>query len=162
MDEFAGRHENRVDAKGRVSVPSSFRAVLTKDGAEEIFCYPHPERRCLEAGGNRLVAKIHAILEEFPVLSQEREDLATFYFGESEKLKVDADGRTVLPKRLKDHAGIDAQAVFVGLGDKFQIWEASEYEAFRGEARERARGLRQQLGAGGRIASARGEEAREQ
>jgi len=161
MDEFAGRHDNRVDAKGRVSVPASFRAVLTKDGAEEIFCYPHPERRCLEAGGNRLVRKIHQILEEFPVLSQEREDLATFYFGESETLKIDADGRTILPKRLKDVAGIGDTAVFVGLGDKFQIWEADEYDAFRSEARDRARALRQQLGAGGRSTSGQTEKARE-
>jgi transcriptional regulator MraZ len=150
MDDFASRFDNKIDAKGRVSVPASFRAVLSKEGAEEIFCYPHLDRPALEAGGGRLVEKIKGILDGFPIDSAERDEIATAYFGESEKIKVDPDGRAVLPKRLRDHAGIGDTAVFVGLGDKFQIWEPSAYEEFRTEARERARTYRRDLGAGNR------------
>ena len=153
MDEFASRFDNKIDAKGRVSIPASFRAVLAKEGAaEEIFCYPHLDRPALEAGGNRLVEKIKGILEDFPIDSPERDEIATAYFGESEKIKVDPDGRAVLSKRLRDHAGISGMAVFVGLGDKFQIWEPAAYEKFRMEARERARAYRRELGAGSRSA----------
>jgi MraZ protein len=150
MDEFASRFDNKVDAKGRVSVPASFRAVLSKEGIEEIFCYPHLDRPALEAGGSRLVGKIKGILEDFPIDSPERDEIATAYFGESEKLKVDPEGRAVLSKRLRDHAGITEVAVFVGLGDKFQIWAPDAYEEFRAEARERARAHRRDLGAGNR------------
>lgn len=150
MDEFASRFDNKIDAKGRVSVPAPFRAVLAKEGAEEIFCYPHLDRETLEAGGGRLVEKIKGILEDFPIDSPERDEIATAYFGESEKIKVDPDGRAVLPKRLRDHAGITDIAVFVGLGDKFQIWAPAAYEEFRSEARERARSYRREFGAGTR------------
>jgi MraZ protein len=150
MDDFASRFDNKIDAKGRVSIPASFRAVLAKEGAEEIFCYPHLDRPALEAGGSRLVEKIKGILDSFPIDSPERDEIATAYFGESEKIKVDPDGRAVLSKRLRDHAGIGDMAVFVGLGDKFQIWEPVAYEKFRVEARERARAYRRELGAGSR------------
>jgi MraZ protein len=150
MDEFASRFDNKIDAKGRVSVPAPFRAVLAKEGAEEIFCYPHLDRDTLEAGGSRLVEKIKGILEDFAIDSPERDEIATIYFGESERIKVDPDGRAVLPKRLRDHAGISDVAVFVGLGDKFQIWAPDAYEEFRTEARERARAHRREFGAGTR------------
>ena len=150
MDEFASRFDNKIDAKGRVSIPASFRAVLGKEGVEEIFCYPHLDRPALEAGGTRLVSKIKGILEDFPIDSPERDEIATAYFGESERIKIDPDGRAILPKRLRDHAGIKDIAVFVGLGDKFQIWEPTAYETFRAEARERARAHRRELGAGSR------------
>lgn len=150
MDEFASRFDNKIDAKGRVSIPAPFRTVLGKESTEEIFCYPHLDRPALEAGGARLVEKIKGILEEFPIDSPERDEIATAYFGESEKIKVDPDGRAILSKRLRDHAGITDVAVFVGLGDKFQIWEPVAYEKFRAEARERARAHRRELGAGSR------------
>ena len=76
--------------------------------------------------------------------------LEIVYFGECEKLKIDPDGRTVLPKRLRDHAGITETAVFVGLGNKFQIWEPEAYNKFRERAREQALALRRELGAGNR------------
>ncbi len=161
MDEFVSRYDNRIDAKGRVSIPAPFRAVLAKEGADEIFCYPHLDRPALEAGGTRLVGKITGILEGFPIDAPERDEIATAYFGESEKIKVDPDGRAILSKRLRDHAGIDDIAVFVGLGDKFQIWAPEPYEAFRAEARERARSHRRELGAGGRSGSGQAEGARE-
>jgi MraZ protein len=85
-----------------------------------------------------------------PAGSQERESLEIVYFGECEKLKIDPDGRTVLPKRLRDHAGITETAVFVGLGNKFQIWEPEAYNKFRDRAREQALALRRELGAGNR------------
>ncbi len=150
MDEFASRFDNKIDAKGRVSIPASFRAVLAKEGVEEIFCYPHLDRPALEAGGSRLVEKIKGILENFPIDSPERDEIASVYFGESEKIKVDPDGRAVLSKRLRDYAGIGDTAVFVGLGDKFQIWAPEPYEQFRAEARERARAHRREIGAGSR------------
>lgn len=149
MDEFASRFDNRIDGKGRVSIPAPFRAVLAHDGGDDIFVYPHLDRPALEAGGARLVGKIKGILDGFAIDAPERDEIATAYFGESEKLKVDPDGRAVLPKRLRDHAGIADVCVFVGLGDKFQIWAPDTYEAFRIEARERARAHRRELGAAG-------------
>jgi MraZ protein len=97
-----------------------------------------------------LVEEIKEIVGRQPTGSALREALELVYFGECEKLKVDPDGRTVLPKRLRDHAGITETAVFVGLGNKFQIWEPEAYNKFRERAREQALALRKELGAGSR------------
>ncbi len=150
MDEFASRIESKVDQRGRVAIPAPFRAVLAQEGADEIHCYPHLDYDAIEAGGSRLVEEIKGIVGRHPAGSQERESLEIVYFGECEKLKVDPDGRTVLPKRLRDHAGIRETAVFVGLGNKFQIWEPEAYNKFRERAREQALALRRELGAGNR------------
>lgn len=150
MDEFASRFDSKIDPRGRVAIPASFRAILAQEGADEIHCYPHLDYAAVEAGGTRLVEEIKGIVGGHPAGSPLREALEIVYFGECEKLKVDPDGRTILPRRLRDHAGITETAVFVGLGNKFQIWEPKAYERFRESAREQALALRKELGAGNR------------
>jgi len=150
MDEFASRIDTKVDQRGRVAIPAPFRAILAQEGTSEIHCYPHLDYATIEAGGSRLVEEIKGIVGRQPTGSALREALELVYFGECEKLKIDPDGRTVLPKRLRDHAGITETAVFVGLGNKFQIWEPEAYSKFRERAREQALALRKELGAGSR------------
>jgi MraZ protein len=150
MDEFSSRHDAKIDQRGRVAIPAPFRAILAQEGTDEIYAYPHLERDTIEAGGARLVEEVKGIVGRHATGSAEREALELTYFGECEKLKVDPDGRTVLPKRLRDHAGIGDTAVFVGFGNKFQIWEPKAYERFREEARQQALALRKGLGAGTR------------
>src|SRR3981081_1259302 len=123
MDEFASRVASKIYPRGRAPMPHPSRAILDKEGADEIHCYPHLDYGTIEAGGARLVDEIKGIVGRQPTGSALREALELVYFGECEKLKVDPDGRTILPKRLREHAGIAETAVFVGLGNKFQIWE---------------------------------------
>jgi MraZ protein len=150
MEEFASRFESKVDPRGRVAIPAPFRAILTQERADEIHSYPHLDYGAIEAGGTRLVEEIKGIVGRHEAGSSSREVLELVYFGECEKLKVDPDGRTILPKRLREHAGITDTAVFVGLGNKFQIWEPGAYDKFREAAREEALRLRKGLGAGSR------------
>jgi MraZ protein len=150
MDEFASRFESKVDPRGRVAIPAPFRAILTQERADEIHCYPHLDYGTIEAGGTRLVEEIKGIVGKHEAGSSDREALEFVYFGECEKLKVDPDGRTILPKRLREHAGITDTAIFVGLGNKFQIWEPGAYDKYREAAREQALALRKGLGAGSR------------
>ncbi len=150
MEEFASRFDSQIDPRGRVAIPAPFRAVLAQEGADEIHCFPHLDCATIEAGGTRLVEEIKGIVGRQPTGSPLREALELVYFGECEKLKVDPDGRTILPKRLREHAGITDTAVFVGFGNKFQIWAPAAYEKFREGAREQALALRRELGAGNR------------
>lgn len=150
MDQFVSTFTNKIDAKGRVSVPASFRTVLAKDGAEGIYCYPSLDAPALDAGGNGLVKKIQSLLEDIAPYSDERDHLATALFGVSEILKIDQDGRIVLPPRLREHADIEGQVAFVGLGDKFQIWRPERFETHLEQARKKVRDIRKILGAGRR------------
>jgi MraZ protein len=146
MDRFVSNYTLRLDAKGRVSVPAPFRAVLARDGFEGIYCYPTLGRPALDAGGHALMAEIETLIAGFAPYSEEREQLAAALYGTSEVLKLDAEGRVTLPDTLKAHAGIVDAVTFAGLGHKFQIWEPDRFRAELAEATEKVRALKQQLG----------------
>ncbi|HEY1940995.1 MAG TPA: division/cell wall cluster transcriptional repressor MraZ [Roseiarcus sp.] len=147
MDRFLSHYTNRFDAKGRLSVPAPFRAVLAKDGFEGIFVHPSLDAPALDCGGARLLSEINAFLESAPLYSQEREDLATALLGASEVLRVDSEGRIVLSERLRSMLGVTDEAAFVGHGHKFQIWEPSRFAEHLEEAKARVRRLRADFGA---------------
>jgi MraZ protein len=155
MDRFVSTFENKIDAKGRVSVPAAFRAVLEHDAIRvddslAIYCYPSLDAPALDAGGQRLTRKIDELLAGLPDYSDERDELSVALYGDVEFLKIDGDGRIVLPKELREHASIDAKVTFVGLGEKFQIWEPGQFADRRARARAKVQDHRKLFSAGRR------------
>ncbi len=151
MDRFVSTFTNKIDAKGRVSVPAPFRAVLARDGYEGgIYCYPSLEAPALDGGGETLARKIDSLLDDLPDYSPERDELSMALYGAVQVLKIDQDGRVMLPAALREHAGITTHVVFVGLGQKFQMWEPERFEEYRARAREKLPGHRKLIGAGSR------------
>jgi MraZ protein len=146
VDRFFSHFILRLDAKGRVSVPASFRSVLAREGLDSVFCIPSADRPALEAGGSRLMTEIEQLIERFPPFSEEREQFAISLYGTSETLKLDSEGRIVLPDQLKDHAGIMDAVAFVGLGHKFQIWAPDRFSARLSEATGKMRALKKRIG----------------
>jgi MraZ protein len=146
MDRFVSHYTLRLDAKGRVSIPAPFRAVLARDGFEGLYCYPTLDRPALDAGGNALLKEIDSLIARFPPYSEEREQFSAALYGTSEVLKIDGEGRAILTEPLKNHAGIKDEIAFAGLGHKFQIWEPGRFRAELAEATEKVRALKKQLG----------------
>jgi len=146
MDRFVSNVVLRLDAKGRVSIPASYRAVLNRDGFDGLYCYPALDRSAIDAGGNALMAEIEALIARHPPYSEAREQLALALYGTSETLKVDGEGRVMLTSHFKDYAGISDSVAFVGLGHKFQIWEPGRFRSELAEATDKVRELKQQLG----------------
>lgn len=140
MHGFLSRATNKLDAKGRVSVPAAFRQVLTNDGFEGVYCFPSPFGPSIDAGGNQLVNEINARLAGLSPLAREYDLLSAAYLGNSDILKMDAEGRIMLPEKFREHTGITNEATFVGLGKKFQIWEPSRYAEHMVEAQRLAFG----------------------
>ena len=145
MDRFVSNYTLRLDAKGRVSIPAAFRAVLARDGFAGLYCYRTLDRPALDAGGNALLADIEALVGLFPPYSEAREQFSASLYGTSEVLKIDGEGRVNLTDVLKSHAGIVDAVAFVGLGHKFQIWEPERFRAELAEATAKVRALRKQL-----------------
>ena len=145
MDRFVGNFTLRLDSKGRVSIPGSFRSVLGRDGFEGLYCYPALDRPAIDAGGNALMAEIDALIGRFTPFSDQREQFAVALFGTSETLKIDGEGRVVLNESLKRHAGITDAVAFVGLGHKFQIWGPGRFHSVLAEATQKVRALRSEL-----------------
>jgi len=145
MDRFVSNVTLRLDSKGRVSIPASFRSVLARDGFDGLYCYPALDRPAIDAGGNALMAEIEAVIARYAPFSEEREQFATALYGTSETLKIDAEGRVSLSKALKRHAGITEAVAFVGLGYKFQIWEPGRFQSELAEATQKVRALKAEL-----------------
>lgn len=149
MDRFVSTFTNKIDAKGRVSIPAPFRAVLHVDAySGGVYCYPSLDAPALDAGGERLAQKIDGLLRGLPDYSDERDELSVALYGDVHVLTLDGEGRISLPQTLRDHAKLDGQVTFVGLGDKFQIWSPVEFEARRKRARAKVIEHKRLFGAG--------------
>ena len=154
MDRFVSTFTNRIDAKGRISIPAPFRAILERDryggGAQPgIYCYPSLDAPALDAGGERLARRIDGLLSGLPDYSDERDELSVALYGDVQILAIDQDGRIVLPQSLRAHLGLAdgaAEIAFVGLGEKFQLWEPGRFAARRAEARQKVNAHRRLLG----------------
>lgn len=145
-DRFVSHFTNRLDAKGRVSIPAGFRAVLAKDGYEGLYVHPALDQASLDCGGHALRAAIDDILSRFSPFSEEWDLLSMALNGTSEVLKIDPEGRIMLSEGLKAHAGIGDAVTFVGQGHKFQIWEPERFKVHLEEARAKLRDVRRALG----------------
>src|SRR5215472_7383349 len=119
---FMSTHVNKVDRKGRVSVPATFRATLSGQSFAGIVVFPSFEQEALEGAG---MDRMEAIAGGLDRLGQPKEQqrLAHLILARSHQLPFDPEGRVILPERLSAHAHITDSAAFVGLGSTFQIWE---------------------------------------
>ena len=141
-----GTHQNRVDAKGRVSIPAPFRTVLRCGAAEgpvSAVLRPSHTHPCIEVWP---VPTFHALgggLERMALFSEDHEDLSAALYADAHPVESDREGRIVLPEWLAKHAGLSDMVVFMGQGRSFRIWEPAAAEQRRAEARARAlsRGL---------------------
>lgn len=141
MTQFLGTHQNRLDAKGRVSVPAPFRAALRNgaDAPSPIVLRPSFKHPCVEAWPDAVFQALAAPLDRLDLFGEDHDDLASTLYAEAFPADIDKEGRIVLPDSLIAHAGLSDTVVFMGLGRIFQIWEPEAAERRREEARERAR-----------------------
>ncbi|MGC9269802.1 division/cell wall cluster transcriptional repressor MraZ [Acidiphilium sp.] len=140
MSQFLGTHQNRLDAKGRVSIPAPFRAELRGE-AESIKLVFRPSHKyaCIEAWPEPRFAMLAARLDGLQIFSDQHDDLAELIYGDAYKLDADKEGRVLLPEKLIAHAGLTDSVVFKGRGDIFQIWEPCAAERRSAAVREPSR-----------------------
>ena len=143
MTQFLGTHTNRLDAKGRVSIPAPFRAVLKPDGIgnAQLILRPSHKHACIEGWPPAAFHALAKPLEALDIFSEDHDDLATALYADAWPMEADKEGRIVLPDDLKSHAGLTDSVEFLGRGDIFLIWEPGAAARRRAEARERARNI---------------------
>ena len=140
MSHFLGTHQNRLDSKGRVSVPAAFRAHLRgSDGAAGLILRPSHKHPCIEAWPEAVFQTLAAPLDRLDMFSEDQDDLMMTLYADATRVEADKEGRIVLPESLVRHAGLADNVVFMGLGRTFQIWEPAAAERRRAEARNAAR-----------------------
>ena len=151
MTLFLSTHINKVDKKGRVSVPAQFRAELAAESFQGVVLFRSNVHPALEGFAWSHMAEIGKRLDNFDMFSEDQDDLATTLFGEAVQVPFDGEGRIVLPVELMEFAGIVDRASFVGLGGKFQIWDPAIFEKRREEARRAVREKHLTLPKGGEV-----------
>ena len=131
---------NKVDAKGRVSLPSDYRAIV-KELSTEIVCYRSLSAPCIEGCLEDSLDKLATEIENSTdFFSETQDNLTNLIFGDAKRFPFDSTGRIVLTEKLLQHAEITDSAVFVGKGRKFQIWNPENWA--KEEARIRAEVLK--------------------
>ena len=143
MSQFLGTHQNRLDAKGRVSIPAPFRAALRagshEDGPVTVYLAPSHKYRCIEGWSKKKFAAMALRLESMDPLTDEYDDLAATLYADAYEVESDKEGRVLLAGSMVAYAGLTDQVAFMGMGDKFQIWEPDAAKTRREEARSAAR-----------------------
>ena len=135
---FLSTYENKLDKKGRVSVPASFRSYLSNLGYNGIICYPSFNNSSIEAWPQDRIEKISNSIDNLNPFEEKRDFFATSILSESVNLQFDGEGRISLTEKLLKHAKIKNSMVFVGQGKTFQIWEPAFFEKFKISARKKA------------------------
>jgi MraZ protein len=142
---FLSTYHNRIDKKGRVSIPAQFRGVLAAQEFAGIVAYQSPLHACIEACGMNRIVKLNQRVERFDPYSQERDAFATTIFGESVQLSFDSEGRVMLPEALLAAASLKENVTIVGKGEIFELWEPKAFEKQVAQARALVRDKRFQL-----------------
>ena len=135
---FLSSYENRIDKKGRVSVPATFRSHLNSMGYNGFISYPSFNHAALEACSQDRIEKLSNTIDSLNPFEEKRDFFATSILSESINLQFDSEGRISLTPKLLKHAKIKNSMIFVGQGKTFQIWEPRIFEKFKLTARKKA------------------------
>ncbi len=136
---FLSTYENKLDKKGRVSVPASFRSHLSNLGYNGVICYPSFNNSSIEACSQDRIEKISSAIDSLNPFEEKRDYFATSILAESTNLQFDSEGRISLSAKLLKHAKIKNSMLFVGQGQTFQIWEPATFEKFKVNARKKSK-----------------------
>lgn len=125
MSELLGTHSYQLDAKGRISLPAKFRdsfadgAYLTlgQDGC--LWVFPRSEWE-----------RVGRELDEASLRSAEGRAYSRIFFGSAEGIALDGQGRLTIPLRLRQTAGIDREAVVLGVRDRMEVWDRGTWERY--------------------------------
>lgn len=145
MSLFLSSYENRLDTKGRISVPASFRASLTGENFTGVVLYRSFTNNCIEGLSMSRMEQMATAADKMGIFDSELDDLSAMLFADARPLTFDVTGRIVIPSELLKHAGITDKAVFVGRGNSFQIWNPDEFHAAQEKSLQNLRKVRPNL-----------------
>ena len=135
---FLSSFENKIDKKGRVSVPATFRSHLNSIGYNGFISYPSFNHTALEACSQDRIEKLSNTIDSLNPFEEKRDFFATSILSESINLQFDSEGRILITPKLLKHAKIKNSMLFVGQGKTFQIWEPAAFEKFKVNAKKKA------------------------
>lgn len=146
MNGFLSYSLHRVDKKGRVSVPSQYRAILLSQD-KSFICFPSLLGPWLQAVTPKQMQAFMGRQNPLGAFGGEVEAYPTLICSQAAEMIPDTDGRIVLPPEFLSHARIEEDIAFVGQGNYFSLWAPELFEAEKNRLRERAMAARDQWAA---------------
>ena len=134
---FLNTFTNRIDRKGRISVPAPFRFVLSKRGSDGVVAMPSFKFPAVQCCASDWMDRLAGLVDEYAVFSNEQDDMTAVLFASARLLSLDSDGRIVLPEELIEHANLSEEAAFVGRSKTFEIWQPAAFRDYQAGARKR-------------------------
>ncbi len=128
--DYVGEYEHRLDARNRVTVPSSWR--VPGDEGNYYFAWPHPDG-CVAVFPPEMLAELRDKARGIRQSDTRGQQLLRRIFAKGFKFGCDGQGRILLPKSLCEHAVIDKSVFLVGVGRSFQIWSKERYQPMADE-----------------------------
>ena len=129
MSLFTGEFECKIDAKGRLTLPSKMKSKLPEVSGNQLVIsrglepclviYPHVEFR-----------KIYSRVASMNEFNEEYRWLQRNFFRRLEEIELDSAGRILIPKPMLKHAGLEKEAILVGTGNRMELWDANVYNEF--------------------------------
>jgi MraZ protein len=151
---LAGRFEQTIDAKNRVSIPFAIRRKLDpeRDG-HSFYVLPGQRKGTLALYAEKYFERARPILAE-EALSPETHDWRQFEFSQCGLLDPDSQGRVVMPDHLLKRAGVGHEIVLTGAQDHLLLWNRKDFEEFEnaqwsGFVENRAKAMRELRALGG-------------
>ena len=135
MDRFLSHATNRIDAKGRVSVPATFRAVLASRDIRELYCLQDFIFPAVSCGGPDLLERYERQLTGMDPFSPEANRMSLLVHGGGVFMKLDPEGRLMVTDFIRAFTGITEEVTFVGRADHFQLWQPHAFHEAQVTAR---------------------------
>jgi len=145
MNLFLSSFTNKIDQKGRVSVPSSFRIAVAGEQFAGVVLFRSFTGKCIDGMPMSRMEKIADAADNGDIFDSKIDEMAALVFADARQLQFDITGRIVLPPDLMQHAGITDSALFVGRGKSFQIWEPGEFAKIQSQSLEKLKTERPSL-----------------
>lgn len=139
MALFLSTFENKIDKKGRVSVPAAFRGALTADNVQGFVAFRSYKHPAIECCTYERMQRLSESVDALDAFSDAQDEFASTIFADAQLISFDGDGRIVLPKDLLDFAHIEDSIAFVGRGSTFQIWHPAAFRERQQQARYNAK-----------------------
>jgi MraZ protein len=139
---FLSTFANKIDSKGRVSVPAQFRASLISQDFSGIILYESFVNECIEGCDINRIKRLSESIDNLDPFSEERDAFATTILASAQQVNMDQDGRVVIPENLLKVAKIKGEALFVGKGATFEIWQKERFDIYLTKAKKEARDKR--------------------
>lgn len=136
MNRFLSNVTSKIDAKGRVSVPSVFRSVLAQRNIQELYCFQDFVFPAISVGGPDVLDRFERQISAEDPFSPDANEMSLLIHGGGVFMKLDAEGRLMVTDFIRDFTGITTEVTFVGRADHFQLWQPTVFQETQQAARE--------------------------